>query len=63
MNAVLLLVVFAGPILVGCVLGVWGWWRPRVHLARAFAAGRAEHIARLPAPVEPMPTFPLEDVA
>jgi hypothetical protein len=54
-NAVLLLVVFALPVVAGCVAGVWSWWRPRVHLARAFARGHAENIARLPAPVEPLP--------
>lgn len=57
MNVVLLLVVFAAPIVAGCVMGVWSWWRPRVHLARAFAAGRAENVARLPVEVEPLPTF------
>jgi hypothetical protein len=47
--------VFALPVVAGCVAGVWSWWRPRVHLARAFARGHAENIARLPAPVEPLP--------
>ena len=63
MNAVVLLVVFAAPIIAGCVAGMWAWWRPRVHLDRAFAAGRAEHTARLPATVEPLPTFPRLEVA
>ena len=64
MTVLLLLVVFAAPIVAGCVAGVWSWWRPRVHLARAFAQGRAENIARIPAPVEPLPVFPhLEAVA
>ena len=54
---------FFACIAVGCAMDLWAAWRPRVHLARAFAHGRAEHIARIPAPVEPLPDLTRKDAA
>ncbi len=54
-NIGLLLVVFVAPVVAGCVMGAVSWWRPRLHLARAFARGLTDTIARLPAPMEPLP--------
>lgn len=45
MNLWLLLMVFAVPLVAGCVLGVWGWWKPRHDLDRLFAERRAERTA------------------
>lgn len=47
MNAVVLLPIFATPILVGAVIGWWQWFIPRHRLNRIFAECRRARLARL----------------
>jgi hypothetical protein len=57
MNPVVMLAVFATPIVGGAILGACSWWWPRRQLAKAFATARRERIAvqRLPAVPVPLP--------
>lgn len=62
MNAVLLLLVFGGPVLAGAGLGVWSWWKPRHDLDRLFAERKRERVAVARIPTEPEPLPHLEPV-
>ena len=57
MNMLLLLFVFAAPIVWGAAVGGFRWVRDRRRMTAAFARGRAESVVRLPAVVEPMPVL------
>lgn len=57
MNVLLLLVLFATPVVTGVALGVWSWWWPRHQLDRLFAERKRERVAvaRIPQTPEPLP--------
>lgn len=54
MNAVVLLAIFATPIVVGAVIGWWQWFLPRHRLNRIFADCKRVRLAREAAAVPPV---------
>jgi hypothetical protein len=58
-NVALLLIPFAAPIVVGCAVGVWSWWRPRHALDAAFRAGRTDTVVHLPAVPRSVEAWPV----
>lgn len=47
MNAVLLFVLFATPVIIGAAMGWWQWFMPRHRLNKIFAECRRARLARL----------------
>lgn len=47
MNAVLLFVLFATPVVFGAVIGAWTYWLPRHRLNKIFAECKRARLARL----------------
>lgn len=63
MNVWLLLVLFVAPIVVGCVMGIWQWWKPQHDLDRLFRERRRERVAVERLPLPPPVSEPLRVVA